>query len=84
MAMEVSISLTDDDEGFARSLVEGGQYPSLDAVLRRGLELLRRDIEELDAELRELRALVERRSAGDFVSLAEGEAETRAMLEARK
>ncbi|MBC9176181.1 ribbon-helix-helix domain-containing protein [Pseudoroseomonas ludipueritiae] len=82
--METLISLTDDEAAFARSLVESGQHPSLAAVLRRGLELLRHDVEERDAELRALRKLVERRSAENFVGLAEGEVEIHAMLERRK
>ncbi len=45
MTAKTSISLTDDQEAYARSLVESGQYPSLSAVLQRGLEMLRRDSE---------------------------------------
>jgi antitoxin ParD1/3/4 len=83
MTAKTSISLTDDQDSYARSLVESGQYPSLSAVLQRGLEMLRRDSELRDAELQALRLLIEERRAGAFVDLATGEAETRAML-ARK
>jgi antitoxin ParD1/3/4 len=80
MTAKTSISLTDDQEAYARSLVESGQYPSLSAVLQRGLEMLRRDSEMRDAELQALRSLIDRRRAGAFVDLDAGEAETRAML----
>jgi antitoxin ParD1/3/4 len=81
MTAKTSISLTDEQEAYARALVETGQYPSLSAVLQRGLEMLRHDSEMRDAELQALRSLIDRRRAGAFVDLAEGEAETRAMLE---
>jgi len=83
MTAKTSISLTDDQEAYARALVESGQYPSLSAVLQRGLEMLRRDSEMHDAELQALRSLIDQRRSGPFVDLDEGEAETRAML-ARK
>ncbi|HEX3573323.1 MAG TPA: type II toxin-antitoxin system ParD family antitoxin [Rhodopila sp.] len=83
MTAKTSISLTDDQEAYARALVESGQYPSLSAVLQRGLEMLRRDSEMHDAELQALRSLIDQRRTGGFVDLDAGEAETRAML-ARK
>jgi antitoxin ParD1/3/4 len=84
MTVKTSISLTDDQEAFARSLVEAGQYPSLSAVLQRGLEMLRRDSEKHDAEVAALRSLMKQRRAGSFVGLNEGETETRSMLERKK
>jgi len=83
MTVKTSISLTDDQEAYARALVESGQYPSLSAVLQRGLEMLKRDNDLHDAELRALRSLIDQRRGGAFVDLDEGEAETRATL-ARK
>jgi antitoxin ParD1/3/4 len=80
MTAKTSVSLTDDQEAYARSLVESGQYPSLSAVLQRGLDMLRRESEMRDAELEALRSLIDRRRAGVFVDLDAGEAETRAML----
>jgi antitoxin ParD1/3/4 len=81
MTAKTSISLTDDQQAYARALVESGQYPSLSAVLQRGLEMLRRDNEMRDAELQALRSLTDRRRTGAFVDLDEGEVQTRAMLE---
>ena len=83
MTAKTSISLTDDQEAYARGLVESGQYSSLSAVLQRGLEMLRHDNEMRDVELQALRSLIDQRHTGVFVDLDEGEADTRAML-ARK
>lgn len=83
MTVKTSISLTDDQEAYARALVESGQFRSLSAVMQRGLEMLRNDNEARDAELAALRLLVDQRRTGRFVDLDEGEAETRRML-ARK
>jgi antitoxin ParD1/3/4 len=80
MTAKTSISLTDEQEAYARSLVESGQYSSLSAVLQRGLEMLRRDREMRDAELQALRSLIDRRRSGAFVDIEVGEAETRAMI----
>jgi len=84
MTVKTSISLTDEQESYARSLVEAGQYPSLSAVLQRGLEMLWRDNEMRDAEVAALRSLIDQRRTGVFVDLDEGEAETRAMLERKR
>lgn len=78
--MTVKIWLTDDQETYARALVDSGQYPSLSAVLQRGLDMLRRQNEMREAELQALRSLIDQRRAGPFVDLDEGEAATRALL----
>ncbi|HQT84566.1 MAG: hypothetical protein B7Z58_03635 [Acidiphilium sp. 37-64-53] len=83
MTAKTSISLSDDQQAYARSLVESGQFSSLSAVLQRGLEMLRRDSEMRDAELQALRSLIDQRRSGTFVDIDAGEAETRAMI-ARK
>ncbi|WP_431860893.1 ribbon-helix-helix domain-containing protein [Azospirillum sp.] len=84
MTVKTSISLTDEQEAYARSLVEAGRYPSLSAVLQQGLEMLRRDSESRDTEVEALRLLIGRRRAAAFVDLDEGEAETQAMLERKR
>jgi antitoxin ParD1/3/4 len=84
MTVKTSISLTDDQEAYARRLVDTGQYPSLSAVLQRGLDMLRRDNEIHDAELQALRSLIDQRRAGPFVDLDEGEAATRALLQHKR
>ncbi|WP_323767051.1 type II toxin-antitoxin system ParD family antitoxin [Marinovum sp.] len=79
MSVKASISLTEAQEAYARSLVAEGRYPSLSAVLQQGLELLRSQSETTDA----LRALLAERQGGGFVTPEEGRARTRAMI-ARK
>lgn len=84
MTVKTSISLTDEQEAYARRLVESGHYPSLSAVLQRGLDMLRRDTEARDAELAALRSLIDQRRGESFVDLDEGEAETRAMMRRKR
>lgn len=79
MSVKASISLTDAQESYARSLVAQGRYSSLSAVVQQGLELLREQSQTTDA----LRELLDRRRAGEFVSLDEGRQTTRDMI-ARK
>lgn len=80
MTVKTSISLTDEQDAYARSLVAAGQFPSLSAVLRHGLDMLRHDGELHAAEPDAMRTLIDRRSTGPFVDLDAGEAETRALL----
>lgn len=84
MPVKISISLTDDQEAYARGLVDRGQYPSLSAVLQRGLDMLRLENEMGDGELRALRSLIDQRRAGSFLDLDEGEAATRAIRALRR
>jgi antitoxin ParD1/3/4 len=66
MTVKTSISLTDEQEGYARSLVERGRYSSLSAVLQRGLDMLRRDDETHAAKIQALQSLIDQRRAGRF------------------
>lgn len=84
MTVKISISLTDDQEAYARALVDSGQYPSLSAVLQRGLDMLRCETEMRDAEFHALRSLIDQRREGSFVDLDEGEAATRALLQRKR
>jgi antitoxin ParD1/3/4 len=84
MTVKTSVSLTDSQEAFARELVERGRYPSLSAVLQHGLELLRSERELEEAELAALRALLETRRGGEFISVAEGRERTQRMMRAKK
>lgn len=84
MTAKTSISLTDAQEAFARDLVERGIYPSMSAVLQQGLEMLRSKTELEDAERAALRALLKQRRQGEFISVAEGQARTKAMIAAKR
>ena len=84
MSVKASVSISDQQDSFARKLVEEGRYASLSAVVQRGLELLRQETELKDAELAALRDLLVERRQGDFVSIGEGKDRTAAMIAAKK
>ncbi|PZQ50092.1 MAG: type II toxin-antitoxin system ParD family antitoxin [Rhodovulum sulfidophilum] len=83
MSVKSSISLTEQQDAFARSLVDGGHYPSLSAVIQQGLELLRQRTEADTADTEALRRLLDRRIEGAFVSETEMGARVEEMI-ARK
>lgn len=84
MSVKASISLTDAQDDFARGLVAAGRFPSLSAVMQRGLEMLREETEARAAETEALRALLAERREGRFVEVAEARDRTEAMLRARR
>lgn len=83
MSVKSSISLTEQQDAFARSLVEGGHYPSLSAVIQQGLELFRQRTEAETVDTDALRLLLDRRMEGGFVSATEMGARVEDMI-ARK
>ncbi|MDO5613682.1 MAG: type II toxin-antitoxin system ParD family antitoxin [Paracoccus sp. (in: a-proteobacteria)] len=84
MTVKASISLTDRQDAFARGLVADGQYPSLSAVVQRGLEMLREETEARAVETDALRTLLTERRAGAFLTEAEARARTGAMLDKKR
>ncbi|OWV74426.1 transcriptional regulator [Rhizobium sp. R339] len=68
MSVKSSISLTEQQDAFARSLVENGRYSSLSSVLQQGLELLRQKTETEAAETEAIRELIQRRLNGPTLS----------------
>jgi antitoxin ParD1/3/4 len=84
MSVKSSVSISEQQDRFARKLVEEGRYSSLSAVVQRGLELLREEHELHEAELDALRALIAERRAGEFVSAEEGRQRTKAMMAAKR
>ncbi|PDT36599.1 type II toxin-antitoxin system ParD family antitoxin [Rhizobium sp. M10] len=68
MSVKSSISLTEQQDAFARSLVDNGRYSSLSSVLQQGLELLRQKTEAEAAETEALRELIRRRLNGPALS----------------
>ena len=70
MTVKSSISLTDDQHSFARTLVDSGRFASVSAVLQQGVELLR---DKMKGEALERVALVEilgKRRSGSVLSAA--------------
>ena len=84
MSVKASVSITEQQVDFARSLVAEGQYASLSAVVQRGLDLLRSQAEREAIELAALRAFFEARSKGDFIPAEEGRARTEAMIAGKR
>ena len=68
MTIKSSISLRDDQHAFARSLVEEGRFPSVSAVVQQGLDLMRQRDADTQADRAALRALLEERMSGPFLS----------------
>ncbi|GGD72065.1 type II toxin-antitoxin system ParD family antitoxin [Rhizobium anhuiense] len=84
MSVKSSISLTDQQDAFARSLVESGRYSSMSSVLQQGLELLRQKTEAEAVETAALRELVQRRLKGPMISTTEMESRVEAMIERKR
>ena len=68
MTVKSSISLRDDQHAFAKTLVEGGRFPSVSAVVQQGLDLLRQQHADAQADRVALRALLAERANGPFLS----------------
>lgn len=71
MIVKSSISLTDSQDAFARTLVKEGRYSSLSAVVQQGLDLLRQKNEAEQAETEALKALLTERARGPFIGSKE-------------
>ena len=84
MSVKSSISLTDTQAAFARTLVDDGQYSSVSAVIQQGLDLLRQQTEEREAEIGALKAILTERAGGAFVSADTMRARVDAMLAAKR
>ena len=83
MTVKSSISLTDEQHSFAKTLVDAGRFPSVSAVLQQGVELLRQQMETESVERAALTEILKQRRAGKFASGAEMDVRLTRML-ARK
>ena len=68
MTVKSSISLTDDQHSFARTLVDSGRFPSVSAVMQQGIELLREKLEDEALERAALAEILGNRRSGPFLS----------------
>jgi antitoxin ParD1/3/4 len=84
MTVKTSVSISNQQDAFARKLVEDGRFSSVSAVVQHGLELLREETELKDAELAALKTLIADRMKGEFVSLEEGRERTKALMAAKR
>ena len=71
VTVKSSISLTDEQHSFARELVEAGRFSSVSAVLQQGIDLLRQRMQDEEQQRTALKALLDQRAAGAFVSGAQ-------------
>jgi antitoxin ParD1/3/4 len=68
MTVKSSISLRDEQHAFASELVKTGRFASISAVVQQGLDLLRRQEDDASLDRDALRALLQERSRGPFVT----------------
>ena len=71
MTIKSSISLRDDQHAFAKGLVDGGRFASVSAVVQQGLDLMRQQDADAQADRAALRALLAERADGPFLSGAD-------------
>lgn len=84
MTVKSSISLSDEHHAFARAQVQDGRFASVSAVVQHGLDLLRQKAEDERLEHAALRALLEERQRGSFVSTEEMQRRVTALVAARQ
>ncbi|TWB53556.1 antitoxin ParD1/3/4 [Rhizobium sp. ERR 922] len=84
MSVKVSVSISDQQDVFARKLVEEGRFSSLSAVVQHGLELVRQEAVLRAAELAALKVLISERQVGDFLTLEEGRRRTQELISSKK
>ena len=81
MSVKASVSISEQQDEYARKLVTEGRYSSLSAVVQRGLELVR---ELKSAELAALKQLLKDRANGPFLSMDEAREQTESLIEQKK
>ncbi|MGF9694796.1 type II toxin-antitoxin system ParD family antitoxin [Rhizobium sp. 0TCS1.26] len=84
MSMNASVSLTPQQAEFARRLVKEGRYSSLSEVVERGLELVREETQMRDEDLEALKALIEERRKGPFLSEEESNRRIEALIASKR
>lgn len=84
MSVKESVSISEQQDDFARRLVREGRFASISAVVQRGIELVRAEVELKDAETEALKALLRERAEGPFETLEEGRAATARMIAAKR
>ena len=75
-----SITLTDEQHAFAKTLVDTGRYASVSAVIQQGIEDLRQRLAVAELDRRALYEILSRRRAGEFVEAEEMDERLRRML----
>ena len=68
MVIKSSVSLREDQHAFAKALAGAGRFPSVSAVLQQGLDLLRQQEADAQADRAALQVLLQQRVNGSFLS----------------
>ena len=68
MVIKSSVSLREDQHAFAKALVDAGRFSSVSAVLQQGLDLLKQQDADIQADRTALQALLQQRAHGSFIS----------------
>ena len=84
MSVKASVSISEQQDEYARKLVTEGRYSSLSAVVQRGLELVREETEIKTAELAALKQLLKDRAKGPFLSMDDAREQTESLIEQKK
>lgn len=84
MSVKASVSISEQQDAYARDLVEQGRFSSISAVVQQGLDLLRKQDEADLLEAAALKVLLEERQNGTFVSSSEFANQTKDMLAQKK
>ena len=84
MSVKTSVSISKQQDAFARKLVEDGRFSSVSAVVQHGLEFLRERTEATEAELEALRALIAERRSGEFLNREESDLQIEALIASKK
>jgi len=84
MSVKASVSISEQQDAYARDLVEQGRFSSVSAVVQQGLDLLRKQEETELLEAAALRVLLEERAGGRFVSANAFADRTDKMLEQKR
>jgi antitoxin ParD1/3/4 len=79
-----SISLTDDQYAFAKTLVESGRFPSVSAVLQQGIQLLREKMEDEALERAALVEILGKRRSGPFLSATKMDSRLSRMIDKKR
>lgn len=80
MTVKTSISLNDTQANFAKTLVEQGAFPSLSAVAQHGIDLIRQRQEAERTDTEALKALLQDRAKGPFISAEDFRSDVETMM----
>jgi antitoxin ParD1/3/4 len=84
MSVKASVSITEQQNAFARDLVAKGRYSSISAVVQQGIEMLREETSNAELDQDALRTLLLQRMKGPFISMEDARKQTEQMLAEKK